>query len=81
MQIILEMEIGSGLFAPNVHTDCKNIFLEQMSQYLGTREEFLTINVIYFIKFEIQLKMDDDLLMIVLLKCLLLKVMFSKCLP
>ncbi|KAB2977748.1 IS630 family transposase [Wolbachia endosymbiont of Scaptomyza pallida] len=28
----------------NVNTDCMNIFLEQMSQYLGTREAFLVVD-------------------------------------
>ncbi len=28
----------------NVNTDCMNIFLEQMSQYLGTREAFLIMD-------------------------------------
>ncbi|OAM02586.1 MAG: hypothetical protein TV42_05890 [Wolbachia endosymbiont of Dactylopius coccus] len=35
---------SSSLFAPNVNTDCMNIFLEQMSQYLGTREAFLIMD-------------------------------------
>lgn len=33
-----------SLLAPNVNTDCMNIFLEQMSQYLGTREAFLIMD-------------------------------------
>ncbi|WP_447933038.1 IS630 family transposase [Wolbachia endosymbiont of Dactylopius coccus] len=35
---------NSSLFAPNVNTDCMNIFLEQMSQYLGPREAFLVMD-------------------------------------
>ncbi|WP_341822251.1 IS630 family transposase [Wolbachia endosymbiont (group A) of Clivina fossor] len=35
---------SSSLFVPNVNTDCMNIFLEQMSQYLGTREAFLVVD-------------------------------------
>lgn len=35
---------SSSLFAPNVNTDCMNIFLEQMSQYLGIRETFLVMD-------------------------------------
>jgi transposase len=35
---------NSSLFAPNVNTDCMNIFLKQMSQYLGTREAFLVMD-------------------------------------
>lgn len=35
---------SSSLFAPNVNTDCMNIFLEQMSQYLGIRETFLIMD-------------------------------------
>ncbi|NUY39231.1 hypothetical protein GO684_00530 [Wolbachia endosymbiont of Litomosoides brasiliensis] len=30
-----------SLFTPNVNTDCINIFLEQISQYLKTRKVFL----------------------------------------
>ncbi|WP_410543075.1 IS630 family transposase [Wolbachia endosymbiont of Tetranychus urticae] len=33
-----------SLFAPNVNTDCINIFLEQMSQYLGIRKAFLVMD-------------------------------------
>lgn len=35
---------SSSLFAPNVNTDCMNIFLEQMSQYLRTQEAFLVMD-------------------------------------
>ncbi|WP_353271235.1 IS630 family transposase [Wolbachia endosymbiont (group A) of Alloplasta piceator] len=35
---------SSSLFAPNVNTDCMNIFLEQISQYLETREAFLVMD-------------------------------------
>jgi hypothetical protein len=30
---------------PDVNTDCMNAFLEQMSQYLGTLEAFLSLSV------------------------------------
>jgi transposase len=35
---------SSSLLAPNVNTDCMNVFLEQMSQYLGTRKAFLVMD-------------------------------------
>ncbi len=35
---------SSSLFEPNVNTDCMNILLEQMSQYLKTREAFLIMD-------------------------------------
>ncbi|WP_250296576.1 transposase [Wolbachia endosymbiont of Oedothorax gibbosus] len=33
-----------SLLAPHVNTDCMNIFLEQMSKDLGTREAFLIMD-------------------------------------
>lgn len=35
---------SSSLLAPNVNTDCMNVFLEQMSRYLGTQEAFLVMD-------------------------------------
>lgn len=35
---------SSSLLAPNVNTDCMNVFLEQMSQYLETQEAFLVMD-------------------------------------
>ncbi len=35
---------SSSLLAPNVNTDCMNVFLEQMSQYLRTRKAFLVMD-------------------------------------
>ncbi len=41
-----------SLFAPNVNTDCINIFLEQMSQYLGIRKAFLVMDCASWKKFK-----------------------------
>ncbi len=41
---------SSSLFAPNVNTDCMNIFLEQMSQYLETREALVIYKTEHFVQ-------------------------------
>ncbi|NUY39407.1 hypothetical protein GO684_01655 [Wolbachia endosymbiont of Litomosoides brasiliensis] len=44
MQLILRIWKSPSLFTPNVNINCMNIFLEQISQYLRTREVFLVMD-------------------------------------
>lgn len=44
MQLILKMERVLAYLHQMFNTDCMNIFLEQMLQYLGTREAVLVMD-------------------------------------